>query len=368
MRKGVLEASATLVSCTVGAGILGIPYVVEKSGFLVGMIDLSVIALIFYTLNLMLADVSSSHNKMSQLAGYAQEYLGRKGKILMTLTLMFAITGAMTAYLIATGSFLSQIFFNSQNYSLVMSVLFFATMSFLIYLGLEIVERSELYMTIFFISIVLLLFIIALPHINVKNLTQIHASKFLLPYGVLLFAFLGFPALPEAREEAGSERNLRKAILFGTIIPLTLYFLFALTVIGVSGAGTTQSAILSLKPLSYGVTLLGLVFGTLTISTTFLALGLALRDTYYYDFKFSRTNSFLLAVTPPFIIFLSGVRNFTRVLSITGAVAGGLLGILIMMMHSRSESKNKLLSSPILKATIGLLLALGVAYQILMIL
>ncbi len=368
MRKRVLEASATLVSCTVGAGILGIPYVVEESGFLIGMIDLSIIALIFYTLNLMLADISFSNKKMSQLAGYAQRYLGKKGKIIMTITLMFAITGAMTAYLIATGNFLSQIFFNSQKYSLLMSILFFATMSFLIYLGLEIVERSELYMTIFFVSIVLLLFILASPHIKLQNLTNIHAGKFLLPYGVLLFAFLGFPALPEAREEAGNKNNLKKAIFFGTAIPLTLYFLFSLTIVGLSGVNTTQSAILSLKPLGYWVTLLGLLFGTLTISTTFLALGLALRDTYYYDFKFNKLNSLILAVLPPFIIFLSGVRNFTRVLSITGAVSGGLLGILILIMHSRSGSKNKVLNSVIVKTAISLLLIAGVIYQMFLIL
>ena len=58
MRKLPLyEAIATLVGCTIGAGILGIPYVVAKSGFLIGFIDIVLIGLAVMLINLYLGEV-----------------------------------------------------------------------------------------------------------------------------------------------------------------------------------------------------------------------------------------------------------------------------------------------------------------------
>ncbi len=368
INRKVLESSATLVSCTIGAGILGIPYVIEKSGFLLGVIELIMIGLIFFIIDSMLSEMSLKERSNSQLANYAEKYLGRKGKILTTLTLTFAITGAMTAYLIATGNFLSQIFFRTSAYHVEFALLFFVIMTILIYLGLDIVERSELYMMFLFIVVIVMLFAMAAPKINVVNFESIHLHNLFVPLGVLLFAFTNLPAIPEAREEIrGEEKYFKRVILIGILVPLLLYLIFTITILGISGSKTSPSAILNLSGLGSSALTLGLLFGTLTMSTTFLALGLALRDMYRYDFKQGKIKSTFLALAPPLILFLLGIRNFTTVLSITGSISGFLLSLIVILMYTNYAEKNKVhswLNSRLLKLGITLFLLVGVGYQL----
>ena len=39
-KKRLFEAVSTLVGCVIGAGILGIPYVVAKAGFVTGLVNI----------------------------------------------------------------------------------------------------------------------------------------------------------------------------------------------------------------------------------------------------------------------------------------------------------------------------------------
>ena len=124
-KNKLIESSATLVGCTIGAGVLGIPYVMQKSGFLIGMLDMFAIFILFLMLNLMLGEISLSTKKTHQLSGYLEKYVGKVGKLLMTLALIVSVMGAMFAYLIATGNFLSTLINNSLKYSFIYSIIFF---------------------------------------------------------------------------------------------------------------------------------------------------------------------------------------------------------------------------------------------------
>jgi len=57
MKRSVLEASATLIGTTIGAGILGIPYVIAQSGFLIGLFYILFLGLVMLTLNLYIGEV-----------------------------------------------------------------------------------------------------------------------------------------------------------------------------------------------------------------------------------------------------------------------------------------------------------------------
>ena len=57
MKKEVAEAVATLVGGTIGAGILGIPYVVAKSGLLTGIVDIILIGAAILVVNLYMGKI-----------------------------------------------------------------------------------------------------------------------------------------------------------------------------------------------------------------------------------------------------------------------------------------------------------------------
>ena len=104
-RKHFLEAIATLTGMVIGAGILGIPYVIAKSGFLTGLIDLVIIGLAILVLNLYVGEIVLRTKEKHQLTGYAKKYLGKWGKRLMMFSMVFGLYGALIAYTIKEGEF-----------------------------------------------------------------------------------------------------------------------------------------------------------------------------------------------------------------------------------------------------------------------
>ena len=48
MKKEGLEAVCIIIGTVIGAGVLGIPYVIAKAGFLIGLIELVIIGFFFF--------------------------------------------------------------------------------------------------------------------------------------------------------------------------------------------------------------------------------------------------------------------------------------------------------------------------------
>ena len=109
MAKHFLAATATLMGFIIGAGILGIPYVVAKSGFLTGLIDIILIGVVVLFLNLYTGEIALRTKGSHQLTGYADKYYGKVGKYLMTFFMIIGLYGALIAYTIKEGQFLSAI-------------------------------------------------------------------------------------------------------------------------------------------------------------------------------------------------------------------------------------------------------------------
>jgi len=375
MNRKLLEAIATLTGCIIGAGILGIPYVVSKAGFLTGLLNILIIGILFLIVHLYLGEVLLRTRETHQLTGYAKKYLGNNGKIFMTLYMIFAIYGAITAYLIMSGEFLSELFAGTilGFTPLVFSIVVFSVVSLMVYFGLNVVERSELAMMFLLLGILSLLAFICIPNINLVNLNELQMKKFFIPYGVVLFAFLGEVALPEMLEEVNNEKKLlKKAIIIGSLIPIIVYIIFSFLIVGVSGGSTTENAFGGLvnfvNPIAVKI---GLLMGLTTILTSFLALGLALKEMYIYDFKLNKNLAWFLALFIPFLLFLLGIKNFIEILSITGAVTGGIVGILIVFMHRKAiklgdkKPEFQIRSNTFIDTILVLLFIFGIVYQVL---
>jgi len=109
-QKKQLIATSTLIGTIVGAGMLGIPYVVSQAGLLYGLGLILILGFGFVLLYLMLGEVVLRTKEQHQIAGYAEKYLGPAGKRIMTLITFVSIYGALTAYLIGEGISLHAIF------------------------------------------------------------------------------------------------------------------------------------------------------------------------------------------------------------------------------------------------------------------
>lgn len=77
--KGIWATTFTLSGTVIGAGILGLPYVFAKSGFLFGLFWLLVLGIITLYTFLCLGEISLRTKADHQLPGLAGKYLGKGG-------------------------------------------------------------------------------------------------------------------------------------------------------------------------------------------------------------------------------------------------------------------------------------------------
>lgn len=369
------EAIATLVGMIIGAGILGIPYVFSQAGLFWGLINLIGIGFVVLLVYLYLGEIILRTKGKHQLPGYASIYLGKPGRILMLISMMLVQYGALIAYMLGEGETLSFIFLGSNFMStIIFSLVFFILMATLIFFGIKSLGKGELIGLGAIIIIVIAIALFFLPQGSIANLETFNPSlvlRFFFPYGAILFAYLGFAAIPEMKELLSNKKaksSMKKAIIIGGLIPIGVYLLFTLTVFAYSGQATPEIATFALGKLVS-------LFAVFTMFTSFLAVGIAQKEIFWYDLKFKHFMSWILTCIPvlllTLVIILFKLATFIQIISFSGAIAGGLGGILIVLMAIRAKKLGK--RNPEYKIPINwfiaflliLLFAFGIFYQFL---
>ncbi len=366
-----LMATSTLIGTIVGAGILGIPYTIAKAGVLYGFILIILLGAAFLLLNLFGGEIALRTKTQHQLTGYAEKYLGKTGKRFMTLAMLINIYGALIAYIIGEGSAIHSIL--GFGTPLLYSLIFFVIVFFIIHKGVKAAGKAELILISLLLVVVVLIGIFSFNSINLNNLAAFDPTTFLsvlsdvftgnfssfktlvidnlpvffLPYGVILFAFMGMPAVPEMHEQLGKEKKkLKKAIITGSIIPIFLYIIFTAIIVGIIGAEGFEmlqpnERIATVALSFYAHPVLGLfanLLAILAMFTSFISLGTALKQVYEYDYHLSPTISLLLTMVVPLAVVLMNLTSFIAVLAVTGALAGGLESTLIILTYWKAKT------------------------------
>ena len=369
MNHKLLKSIATLSGAVIGAGIFGIPYVFSQAGFFTGLINLFFLGIVFLIVNLYVGEISLRTKGKHQIVGYAEKYLGKWGKTTMLITGMIAVYGALVAYATAEGEIFSTVF--GIN-SLVASLVFIGVMIYIVYQGINSVTKWELYLNAGIIVIALVMFIICFFHINPENLTGFSLTKIFVPYGVIMFAFLGMEAIPDLRETLNSHKKLlKKSIIIGSLIPLAIYLLFTIAVLGVTGANTSEVATLELgNQLGNSILYLGNIFAIFAMATSFLVMALAMFWVYNVDYKIKPLTTSLLVFIPTILLTIIKPGSFIQLLAISGAIAGGIQGILVILMHRKAVKMGKrkpeysIKSYLLIDIIIGLVFILGVIFTL----
>lgn len=335
-------AVAVLIGTIVGAGTFGLPFVMAQAGWGLGLFYLIILTGVVVLIHLSYGEIILRTGQTHCLVGYAAKYLGRRAKILTTLVAFVEYYGSLLAYIILGGEFLRIIFSRWWGGSPDAWVLiFFALAAIAVGGGLRLVSGSELIMTLALVATMGLLIFKSWPLVAAQNFAGINWFNWLLPYGVVLFALSGSVAVPEMRQLLrGQEKNLKIAILSGTLISAVIYLGFAWAVVGVSGAATSEDAILGLVPYLGGwVVQVGAIFGVLAVFTSFIVLGLNLKNTYHKDYGLNEWWSFILTCAVPIIAYWFGVKSFILVIGFVGAVAAGLDGLITVLIYLKARQR-----------------------------
>ena len=337
INKKFWSTTFTLSGTIIGAGILGLPYIFSKSGFLIGLFWLIFLGFIIIFINLCLGEIGLRTKGKHHLLGYAKKYLGKFGEKTMFFLIFFGIYSGLIAYLIGEGQSLSKLFFGNLNYAIFFALGFWLIMVFLLRKGLKELRKIETWGVLAIILIILGFFIYSFSKIKLTNLLYVNFSNLLLPFGVILFALLGFTSIPELRLEIkGQEKLFKKSIIIGILIPIILYFIFTLGFIGILGLNIPEIATL-------GSNVFMNLLGIFTMLTSFFVLSFSLKDVLQFDLKFSEKSSFLFVSLIPLlfylIITLFNLLDFIGVIAIGGAVCGGITSILILIINKKAKKQ-----------------------------
>jgi len=325
----------TLSGAVIGAGILGLPYVFSKSGFFIGLMWVIFLGILLIIVKLALGEVTLRTKGMHQLAGYAEKYLGKWAKRFMVFAILFGIYSALIAYLIGEGQSFSYLFFGNTNFAIYFAIGFWLVMTILLQRGLKELKRIETWGVLIILFLILVIVVWFAPNVQGSNLLTYDFSYLFLPFGVVLFALLGFTAIPELKLELrGREKMLKKAIIIGALIPVIVYILFSLIFVGVLDGEIPEVATL-------GFGNLVVLFGIFTMLTSYFVLSFVLKDMLNFDLKMPRKYCFILVSLVPLILYFSvsffNLADFVKILGIGGVVTGGLMGVLILFMHQKSK-------------------------------
>lgn len=348
LHKGVYKKTAStsqavfmITGMTIGAGILGLPYVIARSGLLIGMCMIVAWGAVILSLNLMLGDVAVRTKGSFQIPGFAGKYLGNWAKIFLSILILSSGFGTLLAYIIGEGRALAEIFGGNPFF---WSIVFWSIGSFFILKGLQTLKSVERITSISVIILITALVIFLLPKMESANLVYSNISNFFLPFGVILFAMHATPSIAEAHALLpGSKKRFKKAIIIGTLIPIFVYLLFSLAVVGYFGLNTTELATVGLgREFSHAFSIMTNVFAVLAMGTCFMGIGLALKQILVWDYKVSRHLAEFSIVIVPLILFLFGFRSFIQVLNVVGGLFIGLEAIMIVLICYMARKKGDL--------------------------
>lgn len=343
LHKGVYKKTATVTEAvfmitgmTIGAGILALPYTVSQIGLLPGLAYIATLGFITLFFNLMVGEIALRTKEPMQLPGFAGKYLGRWAKFIILITSLVGAFGALLVYIIGEGTALAAMLGGNP---MMWSVIFWTAGSLVVWSGLQKIKVIDKFFGIVIMTIIAVISFYLLPHFHPAELKYFNVHKLLFPLGVILFALHASPAIAEVHALLpGAERRFRKALVIGTLLPIGLYLLFSLAVVGFTGGGTTEVATVGLGiALGPVIGFLANLFAVLAMTTGFLGTSTALREMLVWDHKFPDKIALFLIVSLPLSLFLLGVRSFVGVLEATGGICLGLEGIIMAGVYLKAR-------------------------------
>lgn len=344
----IIYAIAILSGTIIGAGLFALPYITLKVGFWVILTYFLILGSLAILIHLFFGELSLKTPDFKRLPGFAKIYLGKRGQVIAYVSTIFGLFGALLAYLILGGGFLTELaklYLPALGENILFYTLFYFIIgAFLIFYGIKAIAKVEFWGLVSFLVILFAVFFKGASFMNIENLFigRGQWSNLFLPYGVILFSLWGAALIPEI-EEILEERKktLLKIIPIAILIPVLVYLFFIYIILGIAGIQTTEKA-LSGEALSGLTNVLGsrvvalaLFFGLLTTFTSFVTLGLTLKKVFWYDLKLSKKWAWLITCFIPLFLYLIGIQSLIAVIGLVGGVMLAIDGILILLMYKK---------------------------------
>ncbi len=358
----IIGSILIVAGTTIGAGMLAMPIVSADVGF--GFISLILMAIwfaMFYTSTL-LVDVYRYNKPTDGLNTLTIKYLGNKGAVVTALSMLTLMYALVSAYITGGGEILKgllEMWLGHPVPTAAPAILFSLVFGGVIAFGTRWIDIGT--KAVFSIQLVFLCLVIGmlLPQIEIHNLQ--HTPKTVLPVLATLpviFTSFGFyvviPSLVKYLD--GNLKQLKWVFFIGSSIPLVLYFVWELTILGNipttvfthilnsnSGLEGLLKSIRSIQD-SEVIKVSFNIFASAAILTSFWGVAMALRD-YIRDLGRNALvvrhsiSSMALTFIPPLLFALYYPEGFILALGYASISLVVLALIMPMLMLRKAQQQ-----------------------------
>jgi tyrosine-specific transport protein len=343
-----LGAVLLISGTTIGAGMLAVPVTMGFMGFIPSILLFMISWALMLITGFFFVDVNCAYKEDTNLISMAGKTLGVLGKAVcwtFYLLLLYALVAAYisgSAPLFIAGAKALFGITLSANMAYYCLPLIFG--SFL-YFGIQGIDLVNRVLMIGLLVSYLLIVCYVPSHIDFALLKHCDMKLGVIAVPVVMTSFgyhIIIPSLGTYMKH--DKKQLKKAILVGSLLTLVVYMIWQFLVLGVvpvtgaislgmawrSGDSVAPLSELLKNPLiAKGVTF----FAFFAIVTSFLGVALSLSDFLTDGFKIKKTwegrlTAYLLTFVPPIFFVLHFQRGFITALEYAGAFVAILLGIL----------------------------------------
>lgn len=347
----VIGGTLLIAATTIGVGMLGLPVATGPGGFFPATFIYLVTWFFMLCTGLLLLEVCTWMPKDANLITMTHRLLGPFGKAVCWVVYLFLFFTAMIAHIAGGGCTLAdllQMGFGitlSPSLAMIVYVLLFSPV---VYLGTRSVDRFNLGMMLGVLTTYVLFIAFAAPKVNFSYLTFADWSKAWPALPVLFTAFTYQLMIPTLMTYMDRDvRKVRLAIILGSSIPLAVYLIWEMIILGVipvegliAAKVQGQTAVMPLKELLHNpwVFKIGSYFAFFVLTTSYVALALAFLDFVADGLKIKKVGMKKIGLclgifVPPTVVAILYPGIFITALEYAGGISCALLfGLLPPLM------------------------------------
>ncbi len=354
-----------IAGTSIGAGMLALPVITAQFGFLVAIILFILCWIITTYAALLMLEANLWLPPGANIISMTKETLGKYGEVVSSLAYLFLLYCLMAAYLSGMNSLITTtsekmlgIAAPTWGTTLLLIVIF----GIVVTLGTKIIDYLNRFLILGLVISYFGLLGISAPKIQLEHLYHTDFNGLWTALPVLVTAFGYQIIIPSLRLYLRSDvKLLVKAVLIGSFIPLLVYILWEIVILGIiplqgdlsltsilhtnnPEIGCTQALEKILNNHLIGTLSSGLVF--FVISTSFVGVSLSLFDFIADGLRlsrgaFDRVIIAIIAFTPPYIFTLTSSHAFISALGYGGIFVAILLILLPVSMVARGRYVKK---------------------------
>lgn len=359
----LLWQTGVVLATTIGAGMFALPYIFRESGWAIGAFYLLILSGLVAVAHYFYWRILEKTAGEKRLLKLSSNILGKTGFGVGFIAVIGGLFLVLVVYLLLGGQFL-RLIFPLLDFKLSLVIFWFLNSFFLVFKERRI-AKLEFGAAILMTFFILLTFSSASLENVFRNFLVVNWKNLFLPFGAVLFSLTAWTIVGPVYDLGKNIINDTKKIFIvfggGAFLASFFYFLFVIGVFG-SVEIITPDTISGLANWpSWKTTLLGLL-GSFAIWTSYIPIGLEIRNSLEKDLNWPKTIGLGLVLFLPISLMFFGIDNFLKAIELTGGLFLSIQYLLIFLISRKILELN--LSQKIFLDILTLVFALVAVYEI----